>query len=185
MSLACLDSSHDILLCYRLLMSCLWCGARSVAVLLGNSEPMCPAVAFRLQVPIKVCLSLFTLFASSLPLGYCPCVALIFIFLSISSFISMESLRCVMSDTLFFVSYSAASVNLVSMSFLVRAAMARCSIAPPDILHFIGQVESGVPSGDLGLLHQVMICLCKYCFEDGLHLFHHRLLAPLLQCKSV
>ena len=42
----------------------------------------------------------------------------------------MESLSCVVSDTLFFVSCSTASVNLAKVSLSDRAAMAMCSSAP-------------------------------------------------------
>ena len=48
------------------------------------------------------------------------------------------------------------------MSLSDPADMDRCSVAPPNLLHYIGQVEAVVPCGDLGILHQVMIFLRKY-----------------------
>ena len=96
----------------------------------------------------------------------------------------MALLSCVMRDA-FFVSCSTAYVSLGTMSLSPPSAMARCLSAPPNLLHRVCRLEAGVPIGDLGILHQVMIFFRKHFLKSGPCLFRHRILVPLLKCEEV
>ena len=96
-----------------------------------------------------------------------PCVALRLSFLSISRFSFIASLSCVVSDALLFVSFSTASFSLVTMSLSAPAANREVLKSPPYFLHSVCQVEAGIPVGDLGILHQVMILFRKHFLKYG------------------